>query len=236
MARSRFGTPGRRRRAPPAAADETNRWLSVNLIDRSVDVVRADPRAAEIDPQGRFCLLYVQSTRGDVRDEGSLFFLRDGDETRIRERIALGSPDLDRRMSPESVALAFRRDCEPTIVFRRRTAEKSPYDGMFHLGARKGADNWNYQAIHAHGNLGFYPAIIMSPDRDAVTAIVHFSFGGFDLLRSRPAQGAGWQIDALGLQGDGLHLTLCRNPNGPWHVVFKPNRFNSDPAPSVYLR
>ncbi|MFV1968248.1 MAG: WD40 repeat domain-containing protein, partial [Pirellulaceae bacterium] len=224
---------------PVTFDDETSRWAEISLSGPMANVLWVDARSVRLDPLDRLCMLAVESAKSipNYRDEGELHFIRQERGAVLRERIQVDGGVADRRMNANSTALAFQANGEPVAIFRRRTAEQSPYDGSVHLASRLGLDDWEIETVHAHGNHGFYPAVNASAGL-AIDEILHFSFDGFLLLKSTPpADGqTEWQADVVGWQGDGSELLARHDGKGRWHLLFKPNRFNQDPGPRIYAR
>ena len=100
------------------------------------------------------------------------------------------------------------------IVFRCRIEAQSPYDGALYSVQRTKPGVWEKpEQIHEHGNLGFYPALLVNAE-GRLTDVFHFSFGGFHLVHSF-RQANGWQAEAIGEQGDGYRLSAIRTRTVP---------------------
>jgi hypothetical protein len=186
---------------------------------------------------GRIALLYVESRPGDSQDEGMLHFVEEDEGNARRQRLVAGDEAYARRARSDAATLVFGPDGEPIVAFRLRTARNSPYDGAIQLGRRTARRQWTFQTIHQHGNWGFYP--ILRLDREGRPAeLVHFSFGGFYLVRSAPEADIlqEWTTRLIGQQGDGLHLVGVGAPDGTLHMMFRANRCNNDPSPSIFAR
>ena len=211
----------------------TVQWTESNWLNRDSSVTQIAPQTLRFDSKGRACFLATETHPGDFRSDGALYFIAEEGRETTREQITVGKPEFDRRMDAQACALQLHND-QPLIVFRCRTAERSPYDGAFYSAKRTKPGVWEQpEKIHEQGNLGFYPAMLLNAE-GRLTDVLHFTFAGNYLLHSF-RQENGWQAEAIGEQGDGYHMS-ARAEGTAIDILTDVNRFNGDPVDGVYLR
>jgi WD40 repeat protein len=225
-------TSAPRRSSLSEPIDATAQWTSTDWLNRDSAVTNIAPRTLRFDTQGKVRFLATETHPGDFRSDGALYFVAEDERQLTRERITVGNPEFDRRMDAGACGL-FLHDDKPMVVFRCRTAEKTAYDGVFYSACRTKPGVWETEQIHAHGNLGFYPAMMVDAE-GRLTEVFHFLFGGYYLIRSYRVEDD-WDYEIIGEQGDGLHLESW-SKGDTLHILTRTNRFNSDPANSVYLQ
>ena len=246
------------------AFEDTNRWLAVAGTDGSIELwdaggpntqesrparvtlenwksktllttrrlLRICERAVRIDSQDRIALAGVR-LRGTRDRLGEAFFVREEAEGGDFKVILLDD-SYNNRVSGTSVALEIGPRDEPVVVLRRLVGEVSPYDGMISMGKRTPLGDWEFRTIRQHGNSGFYPVLVQRDGQ--VVEILHFSFDGFYLKRSRPTDGQEWSEETIGRQGDGMILQSRTDPHGALHLLFTTNRVNGFPGGTHYVR
>jgi len=214
--------------------DVTDRWQLRSLVEPTPAIPQVDYRSVQLDPLNRLCLLVVKSVHGQQRGEGPLYFLRDDGSTILQERLEPALDAMDRRATHGGSSLAFQPGGEP-IVFMRRRSGKQSYDGTIHLGTRRGKEDWDFEQILAHGNEGFAGTLVVDEKGHATDAF-WFRFSFFSMIHATPARkpGQDWNLETVGLAGDGLHCRSQVGSDGRVHFLFRQNRFNADPAGNAY--
>jgi hypothetical protein len=211
--------------------DASGDWTSVPLIEPTANVIRIQSRMLETDSRGRVGVLYIESKPGDFRNEGALHFVDEDGGYALRERLEVDDGAYARRASWDSSSFVFGPDDKPVAVFRLRTAANSGFDGSIYVARRQARDQWAFETIHEHGNMGFYPLLRLD-DTGNPAELFHFTFGGFYLVRSTSGDGDAdkWTAELIGQQGDGTDMGGSWSYDGKLHMVFRVNRFNSDPG------
>lgn len=219
-------------RATPAATlepiNEISRWKMTPLVAPSTRTLATNDRCVALDRQGRVCLVLVESSG----ENGHLYFLRHDGEKVVKELLEVDGTIADRKVKADAAALAIQGDGEPAVVYRRVTELLSPYDGSFQQATRRGPNDWIYEAIEPHGNLGFYPSIVQDSS-GSISEVFHYAFAGNQLIRSQRTS-EGWRSEPFGIQGDGLRFWMRKGKADNLHFVFQSHRFNTDPRPYMY--
>lgn len=207
-------------------------WTATDLLTPDSAKIGFDMRPLQFDRHGQIHMLVTESHPGGFRDDGALYLLSENERQVTRERIAIGNPEFDNRMTQQACALHLHEQ-QPLVVFRCRTAEDTPYDGRLYAARRTAPGVWEPELIHDHGNWGFYPALRVAADGQ-LTDVFHYSFAGFYLIHSF-RQGEAWKEEIVGEQGDGYRVNSW-NQGETIHLLADSNRFNTDHANRIYLR
>ena len=216
----------------PEPQDDSSEWAATDWLQRDSAVTTPHPHTLRFDSQGHAHFLMSESDPGDFNGDGALYYVAEEGSKMTRERITMGNPEFDRRMSVSASALELHGN-QPLVVFRCRTAETLAYDGKFYVARRTQPGVWEREMIHEHGNIGFYPVMLVD-DGGQLTDVFHFSFGGYYLLHSF-RQGDKWDAEILGEQGDGYALEGSKHEE-VLHLITDTNRFNGDNGNRVYLQ
>lgn len=216
----------------PEPQDASAEWAATDWLHQDSAVTTPHAHTLRFDAQGQAHFLMSESDTGDLNGDGALYYVAEEGSKMTRERISVGNPEFDRRMSVLGSALELHKN-QPMVVFRCRTAENGPYDGKFYVARRTEPGVWERELIHEQGNIGFYPVMLVS-DEGQLTNIFHYRFEGFYLLHTF-RQADKWDVEILGEQGDGYLLKGCRHGD-VMHLIAAPNRFSGDKGNRVYLQ
>lgn len=213
---------------PPSLIDDARtRWSAATLVEGPSAAIETNSRCVALDTHDRLGVLFL-AKRGERDREGNLIFIHEEGGRVLREIIDDGG-----RVPSNAMCLAFGPDDEPIVVFRRAVPNRGPYDGSVQIARRRGPGKWALEQVLSNGNAGHYPSAVVRGGR--VREIFHFSFAGYRWLHTF-RDGALWKTATLGRAGDGLGLLGASDPDGHSHFAFRPNLFNSDPAPPLYAR
>ena len=221
---------------PDRVADETADWAHRPLFAAAASLRATDERLIAADARGRLCVVAVEIApsvgKGEV--EGRLLFARE--DLPAPESLADdGAVErADARVQATGAVLTFTPDGWPLLVHRRRTGRAADgsadhYAGDVRAAVRSGTGSagtgsagtgrWAFETLSVGENDGFYPVPV--PDADGRFAtLLHYSFDGRYLSRTRPDPGGGWRTDRLGRQGDGLSMCGTSGRPGVVHLLF----------------
>lgn len=208
--------------------DYRDRWKTQIVIPPSQETIRISDAAIQCDAKNRLCLLVVCSHSDDFLDEGQLEFVRVEKQKILRESLSVDGSVIDRHCSWQAIGLATHHREEPAIVFRRRTAKRSTYDGELLLGKRRPNGTWHFENVVDSGNMGLFPVIAFDGKQN-VSGVFHFNYDHDYLMWSKRGRDE-WNAPVrIGKQGDGFHTSVNTPADGTLHLLFASNRFNSNP-------
>lgn len=162
---------------------------------------------------------FQQATSGLKESEAQLLLTSETDSGATSAVLADNVPT-----SPQNVRLSTNGGYS-AVVFRQRLPGYPKHGADLVLVSNPGSKEESRETLITLSNSGFYPAATWSAD--AVDEVFHFSFAGYELLRTFREDGE-WTTESVGHQGDGFQLRAVKTASGERYLGFRTNRFNSD--------
>lgn len=205
---------------PPVAAVDRSPVSVTRLVEGQLSLPRDLFRCVTLDQHDLVQVVHFQqSTSGLKESEAQLLLTSEADSEATSVVIADNVPT-----TPQNVRLSTYGG-RSAAVFRQRLPGYLKHGADVVLISNPGTEEESRETLITLSNSGFYPAVTWSAD--TVDEVFHFSFAGYELLRTFRKNGE-WTTEPVGHQGDGFQLQAVRTTSGERYVAFRTNRFNSD--------
>lgn len=210
--------------------DQTASWAHTMMVPKTDVRIHLRHKAVAFDQQGGVHFLIVTNRPVDQNSEGLLQYVCIDGQSIEREDIEIDD-ELTACFDYRSCYLALGVEDQPHMVVRKRNGTN--WNGAYLYGKRE--DDWKFEVIHSSGNDGFYPFLSLN-EAGEVDEVRHFSFDGFQALRSFPGNGGEeWNRECLGRKGDGFGGHYVKLNNGAIHSLSRWGPANSCRAAELYI-